>query len=138
MEKNFIYLFLFTVWKRKKKLKSWVSNSNGSSSTQRHWVLVEAGPKAIESYCSDPTTLSDLQTEKTTSSTGATVSSTVMQNPTLLVFFWKCFGLAYQPGPTMLGPATKARPSGFWQRRSHLQQQFLIKNTGKKMPIRVL
>jgi len=75
---------------------------------------VEAGPKAIESYCSDPKTLSDLQTEKTTFSTGATMSSTVRQNPTLLVFFGSVLGLACQPDPTMLGSATKAKPSGFW------------------------
>jgi len=75
---------------------------------------VEAGPKAIESYCSDPKTLSNLQTEKTTSSTRATVSSTIRRNPTLLVFFGSVLGLACQPDPTMLGPATKARPNGFW------------------------
>jgi len=93
---------------------------------------VETRLKVIESYCSDAATLSDLQTEKTTPSTDATVR----QDPTLLIFFgnisglavidifWKCFGsrlgLACQRDPTMLGPAIKARPSGFWQRRSRL------------------
>jgi len=109
---------------------------------------VETRLKVIESYCSDPTTLSNLQTEKTTPSTDATVSSTVRQDPTLLIFFesvlglavidifWKYFGsglgLACQLDPTMLGPAIKAKPSGFWQRKLRLHSQFLTKNTGKE------
>jgi hypothetical protein len=90
-KKIVIYLFLFAVWKRKKKLKYWVPNSNGSSSTQRHWVLVETRLKVIESYCSDPTTLSDLQKEKTTPSTDATVR----QDPTLLICFGSVLGLGW-------------------------------------------
>jgi len=48
--------------KKKKKLKSWVllgggPNSNGFSNTQRHWILVEIGLKAIGSCCSDLATL---------------------------------------------------------------------------------
>jgi len=35
------------------------------------------------------------------------------QDPTLLALFENILGLTCQPNPTALGPATKARPSGF-------------------------
>jgi hypothetical protein len=100
-------------------------NFNGSSRTQRHWVLVEAGLKFIGSCCNDPTTLSDLQTEKTTPPTCTTVSSTVKYSvgsswdaePNAIGMFWKCFGSDLSIRPNSVG-------SGYQSQT----QQLLAKN----------
>jgi hypothetical protein len=106
-------------------------NFNGSSRTQRHWVLVEAGLKFIGSCCNDPTTLSDLQTEKTTPPTGATVSSTVKHSVSIVKY---SIGSSWDAGPNAIGMFWKCfgsdlsiRPNSFCQRMSHPQPQFLTK-----------
>jgi hypothetical protein len=49
--------------------------------------------------------------------------------------FESVLGLACQPNPTTLGPATKARPNGLGQRRPRPELQFLTQNTGNERPL---
>jgi len=48
--------------------------------------------------------------------------------------FESVLGLACQPNPITLSPATKAKLNGLGQRRPHPQSQFLTQNTGNERP----